>query len=203
MRTNQKNIKSILGYTYPKLYTGVEWYVGFTAFDPASGIMKRKKIKLNFIEKTKDRRRYANNLILQLMTKLDNGWNPFIEADNGKAYHTFIDVLEHYRKYISKMLSDNIYREETYISYISYLRNVENWNKNRKNPITYIYQFDKSFISEFLEYIYIDRDNSAQTRNNYLTFLRVFSTFLLQNQYVSVKPTDGMYIPYQHEWTAL
>lgn len=185
-------IVDILGYTYPRLQTGKDWYVIFKAFDPAQGIMRRKRIKLNHIEKVTDRRRYADVLMKRLITKLDLGWNPWIEAENGKAYHTFSDVCTHYRKYITKMFTDNIYREETYTSYISYIRNIENWNKARKVKITYIYQFDKAFICEFLEYIHIDRDNSAQTRDNYLGFIRTFSTFLLQNQYVSIKPSDGI-----------
>lgn len=196
MNTTQKNGKSdlieVISYTYPKLYTGVEWYVGFNAFDPVSGKMKRKKIKLNHIQKVSERRHYANGLIKRLITKLDQGWNPWIEAENGKAYHKLTEVFNHYRKYITKMFNDNIYREDTYTSYISYLRNIENWNKEKKNPIIYIYQFDRYFINEFLEHIYIDRNNSAQTRNNYLGFIRSFSTFLLQNQYVSVKPSDGI-----------
>lgn len=185
-------IGDVIGYTYPKLQTGKDWYIIFKAFDPAQGIMRRKRIKLNHIEKVTERRRYADVLMKRLINKLDLGWNPWIEAENGKAYHTFIDVCIHYRKYITKMFKDNIYREDTFTSYLSYLRNIENWNLNKKIKITYIYQFDKTFISEFLEHIYVDRDNTAQTRDNYLGFMRSFSTFLLQNQYVSVKPTDGI-----------
>ena len=44
-------LKEIISYSYPKLHTGKEWYIGFNAFDPASGTMKRKKIKINHIEK--------------------------------------------------------------------------------------------------------------------------------------------------------
>lgn len=53
-------IKDVIGYTYPKLQTGKEWYIIFKAFDPASGIMKRKRIKLNHIKGLTERRRYAS-----------------------------------------------------------------------------------------------------------------------------------------------
>lgn len=184
-------IKEIVSFTYPKLYTGVEWYVGFYAFDPAQGKMRRKKIKINHIERIGERRQYANGLIRRIIHKLDQGWNPWIEAENGKAYHTFKDVCENYRKFILKMFTDNIYREDTYTSYISYIRNIEKWNAQKKNPIIYIYQFDRNFVSDFLEYIYIDRNNSAQTRDNYLGWIRTFSAFLVQNMYVKTKPSDG------------
>lgn len=185
-------LQEIKSFSYPRLITGKEWYVLFYAFDPARNSMRRKRIKLNHIEKIGERRKYADGLMKRLIAKLENGWNPWIEAEHEKAYHTFTDACEHYRRYATKMFNDNIFREDTYTSYISYLRNIENWNANRKNAITYIYQFDRSFINDFLEEIYIGRNNSAQTRNNYLGFIRIFGTFLLQNQYISTKPSDGI-----------
>lgn len=186
------SIKSILSFTYPRLYTGKEWYVGFYAFDPAKNQMRRKRIKINFIGKVAERRRYANGLIKRLCDKLDYGWNPWIESDNSKAYHTFKDVCERYKQYITKFWEEGNYRYDTYLSYSSYLRNIEKYNETRKNPITYIYQFDSYFIIDFLDYIYIDRENTIQTRNNYLGFLRTFSTYLVQQGYSKTKPTEGL-----------
>lgn len=188
----QSALKEVIGYTYPNLYTGKEWYVGFYAFDPVAGKMRRKKIKINFIEKAADRRRYAGELCKRISRKLDQGWNPWIESENPRAYHTFTEVCEKYRRFIEKMFADGNYREETYIGYASYLRNMVKWNQGRKVPITYIYQFDKMFVSEFLDYVYIDRENTAQTRDNYLTFLRVFSSYLVQNSYLKERPTEGI-----------
>jgi integrase len=184
--------KEIVSYTYPQLYTGVEWYVGFYAFDPARNCMRRKKIKINFVTNLADRRRFARTIVQRIVKKLESGWNPWVEAEHGKAFQTFKDVCDHYRRYITKMFNDNLYREETYAGYISYLRNLEQYNGERRHPITYIYQFDSAYVTEFLEYIYVDRNNTARTRDNYLTFLRVFSSFLLQNMYVKSKPTDSI-----------
>jgi hypothetical protein len=39
-----------------------------------------------------------------------------------------------------------MYRPDTYTSYMSYLRNLKKYNEELKNPITYIYQFDKQYI---------------------------------------------------------
>jgi len=69
----QSALKEVIGYTYPNLYTGKEWYVGFYAFDPVAGKMRRKKIKINFIEKAADRRRYAGELCKRISRKLDQG----------------------------------------------------------------------------------------------------------------------------------
>lgn len=191
-KKKKSDLQEIQGFTYPRLVTGKEWYIIFYAFDPSSNLMRRKRIKLNFIEKKGDRRQYAENLMKRLIAKLEKGWNPWIEAENEKAYRTFSEACEHYKKTIFKLLNDGILREDTYRDYYSKLKNIEEWNNSLKTPITYIFKFDRSFITEFLEEIYIGRQNSAQTRNNYLTFIRIFSSFLLEHQYVKVKPSDGI-----------
>ena len=185
-------IKEVLSYTPPQLYTGKEWYVGFYAFCPVQGKMRRKKIKLNFVEKIGERRRYAQQLMLRVSQKLQSGWNPWIESENGNAYHTLADVFDRYRTYIDKQLNDETYRLETHTSYLSYIRNIEAYNSTRTVPITYIYQFDRSFVVALLEYVYIDRDNTPTTRNNYLAFLKTLSSWLIEKQYINKKPTEGI-----------
>lgn len=59
-------------------------------------------------------------------------------------------------------------------------------------PLYYVYQFDRRFCVDFLDYVFIERNNGAQTRNNYLNFLRVFSGFLVEKGYLTSKPTDGI-----------
>lgn len=191
---NFKNgsIKEIIGFSYPKLYTGKEWYIGFNAFDPATGIMRRKKIKLNHIEKVTERRKFASGLIYRLSKQLENGWNPWIEAENSKAYHKFNDVCERYKNYLQKLFNDGNLREKTLYGYTSMLRMFIAWNEARKIPITYIYQFDMMLTSEFLDYIYIDRNNSIRTRNNYLTWLSTFDAYLVQHSYTKTKATEGI-----------
>lgn len=34
-RKQSSSVLSIVAYTPPQLYVGVEWYIGFMAFDPA------------------------------------------------------------------------------------------------------------------------------------------------------------------------
>ncbi len=36
-------VSELVGYTYPKLHKGKEWYVDFYARDPATNKMRRKK----------------------------------------------------------------------------------------------------------------------------------------------------------------
>jgi len=186
------DLLSIVEYTPPKLYTGVEWYVGWYSFDPMKKDLRRKKIKINYIGNKAERKRFANDLIIRINEKLRRGWNPWVESSDSKGYSTFIDVCNHYLKSITKKAEEGIYREDTYTSYLSYLRNLKNYNQKIINPVTYVYQMDRQYIIDFLEYIHIDKNNSARTRDNYLGWLKSFSAFLVQYGYLKDKPTEGI-----------
>lgn len=43
-----------------------------------------------------------------------------------------------------------------------------------------------------LDEVYITRDNTAFTRDNYLGFLKSFSTFCLNHNYLTQNPTAGI-----------
>ena len=188
----KNELSQIVSYTLPRLYTGKEWYVGWYSYDPVLQCQRRKKIKINHIPNKVERRKYANDLIARVYDKLRRGWNPWIATENSKSYSTFADVCNHYDKLITKKAGEGIYRPETYTSYMSYLRNLKKYNEELKNPILYIYQFERQYIIDFLEYVYVDRDNSAQTRDNYLGWLKTFSDFLQQQSYLKEKPTEGI-----------
>lgn len=185
-------LKEIQSYTPPVLHTGKDWYIDFYAFDPINGRMKRKKIKLNFIPKISDRRNYARDYIKRISEKLAIGWNPWIAQESGSSYLLFQEVIDRYRIYINKMTKDARYRQETHKSYTSYLNNMESFNNNKLVPITYIYQFDKDFCVQMLDEVYITRDNTAFTRDNYLGFLKSFASFCLNNNFISNNPTSGI-----------
>ncbi len=165
-------------------------YIEFYAYDPEQGKMRRKRIKLNRIKGLTNRRTYARQVIKRLADQLNKGWNPWIAKDTSDLM-TFEDAASRYEIHIEKMLSNGYFRKETYDGYKSYLKIMREYIL-KKRPTYYVYQFDRSFCVDFLDYVFIERDNGAQTRNNYLNFLRVFSGFLVEKGYLKSKPTDGI-----------
>lgn len=185
-------LQEIRGYTPPVYHENKEAYIDFYAYDPAQGKMRRKKIKLNNIKNPTLRKKYAKNLINKLSEKLSLGWNPWIEIENGCSYQLFTEVVNQYRNYIDKLLRDETYRPESHKSLCSQLKNMLEFNQKKLIPITYIYQFNKDFCIEFLDEIYIQRDNSAYTRDNYLAFLRHFGYYCLEKNFLRTLPTEGI-----------
>lgn len=191
-RTRNAALNEILAFTYPRLHIGACWYISFYAFDPSKGLMRRKRIKINSVGTPSQRRKYANQLCHRLAEKLEAGWNPWVEAEADRCYKQFTDVLIHYRNYTTKLLNDGVLRQSTHHDYMCFAHILDEWNQNQAQPIRYVYQFDRALCVRFLDYVYIDRQNSPRTRNNYLAFLRSFSTFLVQHLYLKERPTDGL-----------
>ncbi len=105
-------------------------------------------------------------------------------------YTLFTDVCDRYTQYLYKMVEDNDMREETLASYLSSLRILRTWAG--REHIVYIYQLNRRKVCDFLDYVFIERNNTLQTRNNYSSWLRTFCSWLLQRTYISVNPTDGL-----------
>lgn len=183
-------INEVKGWTPPTFSQGKECYVSFYAFDPTTGRMKRKKIMLGKIKGKMAQRKYAQGVIHRLTEKLLDGWNPWIEASAPMEYTYFTEVCDRYSQYLYKMVEDNDMREETLASYLSSLRMLQKWGE--REAIVYIYQLNRRKVCEFLDYVFIERNNTLQTRNNYLAWLRTFCNWLLQRAYLSANPTEGM-----------
>lgn len=190
-KTRQSGVVAALSYTPPTLVEGkLAWYIAFYAYDPEIGKMKLKRIKINRIKGIAKKRKYAKDVIKRLTYQLEHGWNPWIARDTSNLV-VFEDAMSRYETHIQKMLESGYFRKETYDGYKSNVKIMREYMQT-KRPIYYAYQFDRNFCVDFLDYIFLDRNNGAQTRNNYLNFLRVFSSFLVEKGIILTKPTDGI-----------
>lgn len=189
--SNDAILNQVKGWTPPEFHRNKNAYISFTAFCPTTGKMKRKKIMLDHISSKTKQRKYANQIIQRLTEKLLNGWNPWIEQMQPLEYTLFTDICDKYHEYLFKQLADHYMREQTLSSYLSYLNIFMLWVRKEHN-ITYIYQLDKRIVSSFLDYVYIDRNNNITTRNNYLSWLKVFCKYLTERAYISEDPTNGL-----------
>lgn len=185
-----QGIREILAYTLPKLHTGKNWYVDFSAYDPVGERMKRKKIMLDSIPKLRERKARAAEIIEKITNQLRQGWNPWVDHLTGRQYHDFEEVMRHYGRYIDKLAAAKVLKEKTLYDYQSRLNILLDYNRSLRFPIVYIYQFDQIFISDFLDYILLDRDSSARTRNNYRTWLSALCSYLIEKQYLEKNPVE-------------
>lgn len=186
------SLASIISYTPPKLHTGKNWYIDFSAYDPLEQKMKRKKYMLDGIPKITDRRRQANEIITNLNIKLRSGWNPWANVENSRQYTPYIDIIQRYHIYLEKLYAAGTIKENTLKDYEKRLRVFEEYTARHIPAIVYAYQIDQPFISDFLDYILLDRDSSARTRSNYRTWLSSLCNWMMEKQYLIKNPVENI-----------
>lgn len=183
------SINDIISYTLPKLHAGKSWYVDFKSFDPVEQKMKRKKYMLDSIDKISDRKKRAAEIIATITNRLRAGWNPWADTSTSRQYTQYIDVINLYHIYLQKMAKTKAIKESTFVDYNKRLKVLTEYNE-RIPGIIYIYQFDQTYVSDFLDYILIDRDSSARTRNNYRIWLSSFCNWLVEKQFIQSNPIE-------------
>lgn len=180
-------------YTTPKLHTGKCWYIDFTCLDPASGTMRRKRIKINHISNKKtELRKYAQDLCERISEELRVGWNPFLKFESENAYTTFELAVESYKRYLAKLVEEDIMRQKTFKGYISMLKVFLEWKDSLKVKKEYIYQFNPQMCNSFIDHLWLELGRSGTTRDNYVIWLKTFAKFLLQKQYIDNDPTVSL-----------
>ena len=184
-RKKLNSLSDVLKFTFPKLHTGSKWYVDFYAYDPATDTMRRKKFHLDNIEKITERRKRANEMIESLTKLLRSGWSPWINAETNRSYTLLEDALQKYEAYVERMP-----KYKTRKSYTSRLNIFRKYNASRLLPIRYVYQYDTAFVSDFLDYIFLDRETNARTRNNYRQWCASLATFFIEKQYLTTNPVE-------------
>jgi integrase len=187
----QESINNIIGWKTPVFHQATECYVSLSAFDPSVNKFRIKKFMLGHIRGKRQQRVYGDALIKRLTEKLMNGWNPWVEMMHSEEYTSFDDAAEKYKEYLFKLMKEHNMREETVTSYISRLKILTDWKQKENISLIYTYQFDNRIIGKFLDYIFIDRNNTIRTRNNYLSWIKTFSKYLLERGYIPSDPTTG------------
>ncbi len=184
-RKNFTSRSEVLNFTYPKLHTGKSWYVDFRSFDPGTGTMRRKKYMLDSITKASERRRRATELIESLLKMLRSGWSPWVNVDDSRGYTLLSDALAKYEKSLEKLP-----KLKTRYSYGSRLNVLRTYISQLVLPPRYVYQFNASFVSDFLDWLYLDREVGGRTRNNYRGWCSSLAVYFIEREYISSNPVE-------------
>lgn len=195
MYTSDKELiacKSIVGFTFPQLHRGKSWYVDFFAYDPVSDRLKRKKYSLDRYRTQKERIAMGTMLISNLMEKLKAGWNPWVNADRTRQYTEISVVFERYENFVRLSERKGMLKRKTAVDYLSRMKQLRIYMSESVARIRYIYQFDRIFAVDFLDYLIYDKDVSATTRNNYRTWLSTLGTWLKDRMYIRENPIEDI-----------
>lgn len=183
-----QNLHEIQKYRPASLRIGKEWYIEYYVFNPVNSQLVRKKIRLNYIDKVSDRRAYANNLIRRLNAELEKGWNPFFANESEKSYSLLTTAIKSFMNFNTKKVADGDLRQMTLQSYVSKMNILLNYIEENKLQDCHVYQFNRDFVTKFLNYVYAERKNGSRTRDNYLKTIKLFCNYLVDQNYIKANP---------------
>ncbi len=184
----------LVGYTPPTLHKGVRWFVDFSAYDPARGLMRRKRYYITDNLSISAKKHRAAEIMEVLTKQLCQGWNPWLTNDESRGFVLFENCLERYSEYVDRMD-----RKRTRQSYSSKVNILKDFIAVQTNPIKYAYQFDVTFCTDFIDWIFLDRESSPRTRNNYRGWLYGLAEFLIARKHIKTNPVEHIRVMPEHE----
>ena len=161
--------------------------------------MKRKKYMLDRQKRRNEREAMAALLITNITHRLIRGWNPWIKDESTRHLADFNEVLAKYSDYVMAMENKGTLKHKTAYDYIAKLASLKTYILECRIPVKFIYQLDRSFVVDFLDYLILDKDVAATTRNNYRTWLSTLGTWLVERHYLKTNPVEGVHMLREEE----
>ncbi len=179
---------NVLDYRPAHLVKGKNnWYVAYSVVNPENGKMTVRRVKLNYIKSAKIRKEYAEELIKQINSNLARGFNPFLAESEDKlvlwseAYSAFMNEKR-------RQLEDGVIKEACYEDYAQQLKTFADWI----GKDLFLYKIKKIQVSDFLDYLYIDKKRTSYTRNHYLQSIRTFFNYCVKKEWILENPAAGI-----------
>ena len=196
MPTNEKNISSRIIYVDYKPATlqkghNNEWRVVFYAKIPTQNEFKRFRKRVPPLSPTREREKYAKKMIASINQKLDSGWSPFYE-DNNVKYKSLQFCTDLFLKMQEREVQDGIKRPDTLRAYTSCLELFQKYITDKKIPLKFVIELDTNTLQNYLDYLYYDKKNSANTYNNHLRLLNIFLNWCKTKNFINVNPAESI-----------
>lgn len=160
----------------------------FYVENPATGKLKRIKIKFNRIKSVRERRRAALMLVAALNERLSLGWNPLVEKIAPRASVKFKDAVNNFIKVKEKEVEANTLR-----SYNTFAKKLLVWAEYRgfreSSPVA---AFTKASAFDFMEDLERDNNFVAFTYNNHLRFYSTLFHWMVQKGYLPDNPFEDI-----------
>lgn len=183
--------KIFIDYKPAELRKNKEWIIVYYAKVPAKNELKRFRVRVAKLANYTERLRYAKKLERAINKKLEAGWSPFYE-DATNTYKSISEVFDNYLTTIKKEVLDGVKRPDTIRSYTSYLKIIQEYLEKRQKNLKFLVELDIFIVNQFLDYVYLERNSSARTYNNYLRFLSALFSWSKSKGYIKTNPAENV-----------
>jgi len=180
----------VLDFIPASLKENKDWIITYYVLDPIKNKLVRYRKRVPPHNRVTERRRMALRMVVALNKKLERGWNPILQDEAPKSLTTINMAIDAYISSVERDLSTGEIRKDTRKTYVSVINTFKTFLSEKGYEKEYVLNFKTSLVSDYLDYIYLEKKLSPTTYNNYLKVIRVFANFLLQRGYIKSNPTE-------------
>ena len=159
-----------------------QWFVYYYYKHPETGEMVRKRVWISMrIRTATARRNRAHELISEINTKLQSGWNPFAEEQKGLT-----GISEAIIRMVN--LKKATTKKRTWQTYSSVVNIFLKWLEKEKLDQIPVSDFNYKIVQDYFDHCLLHENISARTYNNRLSALRSVFSILEKREYLFKNP---------------
>jgi len=166
------------------------WYIEFYAWDVQQGKLVRKRFyEINNYLGLKDRMVYANRIINQLNSLLEEGYHFDVNKvpEEATSEPTRRYTLEEAIEYALEIKKPSL-RSTSYPSYKSTVKIFKQWTKEYGHSNLDIGYFDKLRAIYFNDYLLVERGYAPKTVNGHTAYLKALFQVLVEREVILKNP---------------
>jgi integrase/recombinase XerD len=177
-------------YKPAELFIRSQWLVVYYAKNPISNKMERFRVCVPLMKNKTERLKHAKKIVTELNKRLDSGWLPFYSGNELKEFQTFEFCKNLFLEQTKKEVANGSKRIDTLRSYTSFLSMIEKYITEKNIKLNLIFELNKPFVSNYLDWIYFERKNTERTYNNHLLFITTFVNYCIARGYLKEQITS-------------
>lgn len=183
---------AFIDYRPAEMRIGTDWLIVYYAKNPATHEMKRFRLAVPKCGTVYQRKQHGIKIVTEINRKLASGWLPFYDDLGVLEFKTLDFCIKQFIDHTKSEVEKQIKRVDTLRSYTSFLSMIIKYIAERKIKMNFVLDFNRSFVVNYLDWIYYDRQNSARTYNNHLAFIGSFVNHCIDRGYLKNNFTTGI-----------
>ncbi len=197
-KKNHKNFlavnssKMFIDYKPAELRINSQWLVVYYYKDPFTKSLKRMRVSVPKNKSQRERKKLGQIIVNKINEKLASGWLPIMESQQGNEFKTFLEAQKLFTKQLQTDIERNLKRIDTYRTAKSFFNMINKYIASNQIDVRYTFEVDRSFIINYLDYIFYVRNNSPRTYNNVLNFINQFLNYCLDRGFIKHNPARNI-----------
>lgn len=181
-KTTNRSINSAIAfidYKPAELRKGKRWIIVYYAKHPITKDLQRQRVIVPKMANQSERTKHASKIILEINDKLRKNWLPFYDDNKTENFKTWEFCFNKFIEHTEFEVKNKEKRPDTLRSYSSFINLIKTYIAENKISAKLILELNKTFFVNYLDWIYLERKNSARTYNNHLNFIITFINYCI------------------------